>query len=199
MITFVVRIARPICSIGLCLWLPASSVAAQPAERRPAESRSAERQAPEPQLKAAYLYKFAGFIEWPPERFARADSPLWIGVAGNDELAARLEQIVVGRRVNGHALAVRRVHPGETLADLHILYLGPLDRDALATLLAAARGQAVLTVSDSGEAAALGSMVNFVMAQERLRFEVALPQVAPSGLKISARMLSAAQRIVEAS
>ena len=180
------RILRPASWIALCLWLWAGAALAQntPLER---------------QVKAAYLYKFAGFVEWPEGSFTRPDAPLLIGVAGNDALAEQAEQMVAGRSVNGHPIVVRKLRRGDALAGLHILFVGALERPATAELLAAARGQSLLTVTDSDDAAALGSMVNFVVADDKLRFEVALKAVAAGRLRISARMLAAAYKVQGAS
>lgn len=149
----------------------------------------------ERQVKAAYLYKFAGFVEWPDGSFARPDSALVIGVAGADALADQLEQTVAGRSAGGHPLQVRRLHKGEPLAGIHILFVGTVDKAQLQDWLASGQSQAVLTVSDSEEAHALGSMINFVIADDKLRFEVALKQAMAARIKISARMLSAAYRV----
>jgi hypothetical protein len=178
-------LARPACWLSLCLMLLAGAASAQqnPIER---------------QVKAAYLYRFAGFVEWPEGSFARPDSALVIGVAGNDALADQAEQMVAGRGVNGHPLAIRKIRRGDTLAGIHILFVGAMERAALAEILAAARGQAVLTVSDADEALELGCMISFVVAGDRLRFEVALRQVASSRLRISARMLAAAHKVLGA-
>ena len=153
----------------------------------------------ESEVKAAYLYKFASFVEWPEGSFARANSLLQIGVAADDALAGQLARMVGGRNVNGHALAIRKIRRGDSTAGLHILFVGADDRAAIHDYLQAARGQSVLTVTDADQALALGSMVNFVVAGERLRFEVALDHVAPSRLRISARMLAAALRVGGAS
>lgn len=168
---------------------------------------SAQAQAPgapssglERQVKAAYLYKFAGFVEWPDTSFARPDSPLLIGVAGSELLAEQLERIVAGRSVGGHPLKVRRVQRGDALADLHILFLdSSLERSALTDMLLAARGQALLTVSDAGDATGAGCMIGFIIDDDKLRFDVALRHVGPSRLKISARMLAVAHRVQGAS
>lgn len=149
----------------------------------------------ESEIKAAYLYKFATFVEWPEGSFARADSVLQIGVAGNDALAEQLARTVDGRSVNGHAVVIRKIRHGDPASGLHILFVGAHERGAIHDYLHAARGQSVLTVTDTDQALALGSMVNFVVAGERLRFEVALDHVAPSRLRISARMLAAALRV----
>lgn len=164
----------------------------------------AQAQAPavplERQVMAAYLYKFAGFVEWPEKSFARPDAPLLIGVAGSDVLAEQLERMVAGRSVSGHPVTVRRVQRGESLAGFHILFIDrSLARGAQADLLVAARGQSLLTVTDAEDGLAQGFMISFVLTGERLRFDVGLRHVGPSGLRISARMLAVAHHVQAAS
>jgi hypothetical protein len=149
----------------------------------------------ERQVKAAYLYKFAGFVEWPEGSFARPDSPLVIGVAGADALAEQLENTVAGHSAGGRPLQVKRIRRGDSLAGLHMLFIAGQDKALAQDLLAASRGQPVLTVTDAEDGFGLGSMINFVIADERLRFEVSLKPAASARLKISARMLSAAYRV----
>lgn len=152
----------------------------------------------ERQVKAAYLYKFAGFVEWPEGSFARPDSALVIGVCGADALAGQLEQSAAGHAVNGHPIAVRKLRRCDSLGalvGLHMLFIGSLERGALQDAIEASRTLALLTVSDSDDAHAQGSMVNFVVADDKLRFEVALKPVLAARMKISARMLSAAYKV----
>ncbi|GAB2848798.1 hypothetical protein GCM10027277_16200 [Pseudoduganella ginsengisoli] len=149
----------------------------------------------ERQIKAAYLYKFAGFVEWPEGSFVRPDSPVVIGVMAADALADQLEQTVAGHTANGRPLVVRKLKKGEAPGNVHILFLGAMDKAALAEVMNATRNQPLLTVSDSEEAYAYGSMINFVVADDRLRFEVALKPAATARIRISARMLSAAYRV----
>jgi hypothetical protein len=154
----------------------------------------------ERQVKAAYLYKFAGFVEWPESSFARPDSPLQIGVAGSDLLADLLEKMVAGRSVNGRPIRVRRIAPGEALTDLHILFIDhSLERTAMTQMLGAAQGHSLLTVSDAEEASSAGCMINFVVADDKLRFDVMMRHVTSSRLRISARMLAVAHRVRGAS
>ncbi len=160
-------------------------------------------QAPVPlerQVMAAYLLKFAGFVEWPEKSFAKADSALLIGVVGSDVLAEQLERMVAGRSVGGHPVAVRRLQRGESLAGLHILFIDrSMERHTQADMLAAARNYSLLTVTDADDGLTQGFMISFVLAGERLRFDVGLKQVGPSGLRISARMLAVAHRVQGAS
>lgn len=154
----------------------------------------------ERQVKAAYLYKFAGFVEWPEASFKAPDSALTIGVAGTELLAEQLERMVAGRNVNGHPIVVRRVRPGDALTGVHILFADQsMERPALGAMLSAARGHSVLTVTDADDGLAQGAMIVFVVADDRLRFEVALRQAQASGLRISARMLAVAHKVQGAS
>ena len=167
--------------LALLLLVPGAAVHAQPNLER--------------QVKAAYLYKFAGFVEWPDGSFARPDAPIVIGVAGADPLADQLEQTVAGHTANGRPLQVKRMKRGESLAGIHILFIPAQDKALAQELLVASRGQPVLTVTDGDDTFGMGSMINFVIADERLRFEVSLKHAAAARLKISARMLSAALRV----
>jgi len=168
-------------------------VAAGVASSRPAQ---ADTQADEYRVKAAFLYKFGSYIEWPSESFARADSPVAIGVMGADTLAEELAQIVAGRNVNGRPVLVRRLRPGDPIAGLHMLFIGRSDSGRLAEILAAARGRALLTVTESEDALELGSMINFVVVEDKVRFDVAPPPSESGNLKISARLLGVARKVV---
>ena len=116
-----------------------------------------ENRASEVQIKAAFLYKFGDFIEWPPAAFARADAPFAIGVMGAEDVAAALEQVVAEHTVQGHRVVVRRLRRGEALSGLHVLFVGQGESARLAETLATARGQALLTVTESDNAIAHGS------------------------------------------
>ena len=171
-------------------------VAAGIASPRPAQ---ADTQADEYRVKAAFLYKFGSYIEWPSGSFARADSPVTIGVMGADTLADELTQIVVGRNVNGRPVRVRKLRPGDPIAGLHVLFVGRADSGRLAEILAAAKGRALLTVTESEEALELGSMINFVVVDDKVRFDVAPPPADSGNLRISARLLGVARKVVSKS
>ena len=168
----------------LALALPLAALAQ--GESRPSEA----------QIKAAFLYKFGEFVQWPPASFARADAPFAIGVMGAEELAAALEQLVANRTVQGRAVVVRRVRPGEPLGRLHMLFIGHSDAPRLAETLAAAKGQALLTVTDTDNAISHGSMINFVAKDQRVRFDIALASAERGQLKISSRLLAVARRVI---
>lgn len=173
------RIAAALCAVAL-LW--------------PSAPRAQSTSPVERAVKAAYLYKFAAYVDWPRSSFRNPDSPFVIGVAGNDALAEQLEATVRGRSVGGRDVAVRRIDRGDPLDGVHILFVTG-NPAFVSAMLAGARGRAVLTVTDTGAAHAQGSMINLVEADGRLRFEVALPPAQAAQLRISARMLAAARRV----
>jgi hypothetical protein len=147
------------------------------------------------QVKAAYLYKFAGYVEWPDGAFPHQDSPLVIGVIGADAVADELEHIVTGHTINGRTITARKLRRGDPLTGLHMLFIGRLEKAHMLELFSEAKSKPLLTVTESEDAHALGSMINFVITNDRLRFEVALEPVGQGGLKISARMLAAAYKV----
>jgi hypothetical protein len=150
----------------------------------------------EPQIKAAFLYKFGGFIEWPTGAFARPDSTFSIGVVGAESVAAELERLVAGRTVQGRAIAVQRVKRGESLSGLHLLFIGQSEAARLPEVLAAAKGHALLIVTESEDALARGSMINFITVEDKVRFDVALPQAERGQLRISSRLLAVARKVI---
>jgi hypothetical protein len=160
-----------------------------------AASAHAQREAPEASVKAAFLYKFANYVEWPANAFASPSAPLVIGVAGADEVAADLERIAPGRSIGAHPVTVRRVHDRESLRGVHILFVSRNDASA-AALIRGARDQGVLTVTEGDGGLESGSAINFVTAGDRVGFEVSLDAAEKSGHRISSRMLAVARRVV---
>jgi hypothetical protein len=162
-------------------------------------SGHADIRADEYRVKAAFLYKFGGFVEWPDGAYVRADSPVAIGVMGADALADELVQIVGGRNVNGRPVSVRRLRAGDSIVGLHVLFVGRADGGRLAEILAEAKGHPLLTVTESDQALELGSVINFVVIEDKVRFDVALAPADLGSLKISARLLAVARKVVSRS
>lgn len=155
-----------------------------------------EPQAPEHQVKAAFLYKFLAFVEWPSQAFERADSPLVIGVLGADAFADELVAMVADRAVRGHPLEARKIRRGDSLAEFHVLFVGRSDSAALPGLLGSAKNRPLLTVTESDEALAHGSTINFVVVDNKVRFDVALGPAEQRNLKISSRLLAVARKVL---
>ena len=154
-------------------------------------------QAAEATVKAAFLYKFAGYVEWPDSALALApaDAPFTIGIVGADDVAAELERLVPGRTVLNRRVAVRRMKESDHVKGVHLLFLGSADASPRA-MLRAAQQQGTLTVTETERGLEMGSTINFVHADDRVGFEVSLETADKSGLRISSRMLAVARRVV---
>jgi hypothetical protein len=142
-------------------------------------------------VKAAFLYRFAAYVEWPAS--APPDAPFVIATLGADEVAAELSSMLPGRAVGGRPAVVRTVKEGESLQGVHMLFVGKRASDARASIRAAHQ-QGVLTVSENGLES--GAAINFVIAENRVAFEVSLEAAERSGHRISSRMLAIARRVV---
>ena len=146
-------------------------------------------------VKAAFLYQFAGYVEWPANASPQPGAPITIAVLGADSLATELSQVVTGRTVGGRAVTVRRVKPGESLTGVHILFIGRAENERLSQLAQASQPRAILTVTETDGALTKGSMINFVLVDRRVRFEVALDSAEKGGLRLSSRLLAVAQLV----
>jgi hypothetical protein len=144
-------------------------------------------------VKAAFLYKFAGFVEWPPGTFQRPDQPLNIGVMGDDEIAADLEQLA-GGPAGDRPVNVRRIPEGAPATGLHVLYVSARPEAALRQALANVPGP-VLIVTEQPGALGAGSVINFSQEAGRIRFGASPASAEARNLKLSARLLAVAQSI----
>jgi hypothetical protein len=149
----------------------------------------------EQQVKAAFLFRFGSYVEWPQQAFASADSPLTIGVVDSEGLADELLRVIANRTVNGRTVAVRRLRRGETPANVQMLFIGQSAAGQSAELLRQAHRQPVLTVTESDAGLTEGSVINFVVVDKRVRFEVSLEAAERNRLKIAAPLLSVALRV----
>jgi hypothetical protein len=147
----------------------------------------------ERQVKAAFLYKFGGYVTWPQNAFARPDSPLVIAVAGADALAEDLGKTVAGRTVGDRPVTVRRVARGDSLSGIHMLFVGSA-AGRLADFIDPVRGRPVVVVTES-EPWPAGSIINFVVIDNRVRFDVAIDAAEQNGLRLSALLLSVARQV----
>jgi len=149
------------------------------------------------QVKAAFLFNFTKFVDWPSEAFSDANSPFVITVFGNDPISSSLEDIK-GKVVNNRKLTVRRVKETQDIGKSNVLFVSPSARKELGRILEALQGQNVLTVGEDGAFTQCGGIINFVKEDNRVRFEVNVTAAERAGLKISSRLLALA-RVVKGS
>jgi len=153
--------------------------------------------ASEERVQAAYLHKFLNYADWPPASFPQADTPYVIGVAGDDAVADELARIAAGRSVNNRGVIVKRLLPGDTANELHMLYIGHNERARLGQWLRQAKGRPILTVTAFEGALEQGSIINFRTVDDRVRFEVSADTAEQSGLRLNSRLFSVAMNVVK--
>ena len=147
------------------------------------------------QVKAAFLFNFGKFVEWPTNAFANAEAPLVIGVFGGNPFDGDLERIVAGQKVAGHPVAVRQIKALPDVKGCQILFIPASAENQARDVLNAAGGAGVLTVGESDGFCDEGGMINFVMMDRQVRFDINNDAVKAAGLKISSKLLTLARRL----
>jgi hypothetical protein len=161
-------------------------------------SRMCAQSAPagEYQVKAAFLYNFAKFVEWPPGSFVGGAAPLRICVFGQDPFGEELHNIANNKVINGRKLVVDQVADLAAARSCHILFITSSKKAEMKQIVESLRGADVLTVGDTKGFARMGGMINFVLEDNRVRFEVNQTAAEQTGLRISSKLLSVAVLVI---
>ncbi len=143
-------------------------------------------------IKAAFLYNFTKFVDWPPRSFSGGRDPICIGVLGHSPsaaaLAGALEQTVAGRSVNGRGVVVKRVDGAGEASAVHMLFVPAPDEVRFAEMKPAFAHSAILTVGESPSFLRAGGVINFVVEDDKIRFEINAAAAERAGLRISAQL-----------
>lgn len=145
----------------------------------------------EAQVKAAFLPKFAAYVNWPSGAVSAPDDPVQLCVIGQDPFGRNLDDAVVRQRIGTHPVLLRRLENTAGAEHCSIAFLGGSTKQAIAAMQEALRGQPILTVTDASLGAERG-MVHFALKDGRVRFHIDDALAARSSLSISARLLSLA-------
>jgi hypothetical protein len=143
--------------------------------------------------RAAFLFNFLTYIEWPSAAFGLADDPYVIGVMHADGVFAELLLSTTGRSVAGRPVTVKQIQEGDSLQGLHLLYIGPTPPDRLAAILAGVDERWTVPVTDGENGLAQGGAIHFLDVAGRLRFEVSLAAIRRGDYRLSSRMLRVAR------
>jgi hypothetical protein len=173
------------CLVGYLLVLGAWSAPSPPDAPEPSPQS-------EQAIKAAFLFKFLSYVEWPAGVLHGASAPIVVGVLGDDAIADRLRATVARRRIGQHPVVVRDVTESDALNGVHLLFIGDAETAALPRLAPEAQRRSVLLVTDFDHALEAGTVINLVVIDDRVRFEVSLEAAERSNLKLSSRMLAVA-------
>jgi hypothetical protein len=148
------------------------------------------------QVKAAMLYKFLAYVEWPPDTLPTPVSPYVIAVAGADEMAGELRHITANRSVNDRPIIVRNVSGQDDLDGIHLLFVGQGAAARLQeSLLRRVAHQATMTVTESESGLMQDSIINFRPLGDRIGFDVSLIRARERNLRLSARLLAVASYV----
>ena len=181
------RLMRKIPFIVACL-LCFSLMTAAPSHAQSTDSSDSS----EYLIKAGFTYNFAKLMEWPSGAFAQPDSPIVIGVLGTDPFNGTLDQVLKGKQANGRAFEVKHLKWGADLKGCNILFVSDSETAHLDELFHNIKGLPILTIGDTPGFAQRGGIINFVVEDNRVRFEINADAAKQANINISSRLLSLA-------
>jgi len=150
---------------------------------------------PEYQVKAAFLFNFTQFVDWPAKELRDPQEPFVIGVLGDDPFGAMLDEIVHGETVNGRALIVQRYRSVDDIGTCHVLFISRSEAYHLEEILRRLKGRSILTVSDMSGFARNGGVIRFVTMANKIRLRISLDAARSAGLTISSKLLRPADLV----
>jgi hypothetical protein len=144
------------------------------------------------QVKAAFMFNFAKFVDWPAEAFAETNSPIVLGILGKNVFGSDLEKTIRDRKVNNHAFKFLPLTSVLEATNCHILFISPSEKDNFTKIISTLHNTSVLTVSETDGFLKAGGMINFKFEGNNIRFEISDEAAKKAGLKISSKLLSLA-------
>jgi hypothetical protein len=157
----------------------------------PARAQDDDPESIERRAKTALLYRFISYVEWPPAAHPKPGMPFVVGVLGRNDVAAELESYVVGRTLYNRPIVVRQIRAAESARDVHALFIGQPESAQLPAAVRA--GGHTLLVTEWTGALRQGSIINFLIVEGQVRFEISLEAARQRELEISSRLLSVSQ------
>jgi hypothetical protein len=145
-------------------------------------------------VKAAFLFNFAKFVEWPVAAFKGPEDPLAICVLGQNPFGTALEDVVRDKAVANRAFVVRGVLNTQQATSCQILFVSASERKRFRILLDELKGRSILTVGEADDFTASGGIINFRLKDARVRIEIDAKAAERAGLHISSKLLSLAER-----
>ena len=141
------------------------------------------------QVKAAFLYNFTKFVEWPDSVFTESQSAITIGILGDDPFGKDIDNLITGEIIKGKKLNVKRFSRDQNYTDCQILFISDSEKDYLDSILKQLKKRPILNVSDIEKFAERGGIINFVIYQNRVRFEINIDAATQAGIIISSKLL----------
>jgi YfiR/HmsC-like len=145
------------------------------------------------QVKAAFLYNFAKFVEWPAEAFRTPKDPIMVCVLGHNPFGNALEEVIRGKSIEGRAVTFRQVSGSEQASACQILFISSTEGKRFWSLYANLKPEGILTVGEAQGFASDGGVINFKLEDGHVRFEINVGAAEHAQLQISSKLLSLAQ------
>ncbi len=146
------------------------------------------------EVKAAFLYNFAKFVEWPADATS-GTTTINLGVLGNDAIVEALKTIVRDKTVSGRGFAIKRPASLDDFGGLHMLFVGEAEKRHVPEILKRLEGGTVLTVSDLDRFCQMGGTIALVIENNHVRFDIRLDTAHRSRLKVSSKLLNLARTV----
>jgi len=144
------------------------------------------------QIKAAFIYNFARFTDWPPAAFVASDSPMVIGVLGKNVFGDDLANTVNGKSIDGHPLQFKHFDSIADAAHCQVLFISASHKEDLPKILQQLQGNSTLTISETDGFIEAGGMIYLEIIDQKVRFEINNETAKKAGLNISSKLLSLA-------
>lgn len=144
------------------------------------------------QVKAAFLYNFMKYVDWPERAFGDASAPMVLAILGEDPFGEAIDKLQ-GKTVKGRPIVVRRAATLQALGDFQLLFVPASDKSDLDAIRAAAEAKGALTVGDGRGFRARGGMIELVREGDRIGFEINLEASRRAGLTVSSKLLTLAK------
>lgn len=148
------------------------------------------------EVKAAFLFHFAQFVEWPDGAFGRADSPLVYCTIGKDPFQGKLDATLKNKTIGARATQVRHLKQIQDAQGCHLAFIGEENNGQISAWLAVLQGSPILTVGESERFVQEGGMIAFCIEENKIRFEINLESAKTANLKISSRLLTLAKTVM---
>jgi hypothetical protein len=149
------------------------------------------------QIKAAFVQKFSTYVTGPGTAFEATDSALVFGVAGSEAIFEFLNQLAAAQTVGARPTEVRRITTPDDLAGVNVLFIGEGAVVDAPALLERGVAEGILTITDFAGPQPENSMIHFFIADDRVRFDIALAPAEAAGLRLSSRLLQVARQVID--
>jgi hypothetical protein len=148
-------------------------------------------------IKAGFIYNFANLVQWPSNAFTQPDSPIVIGILGEDPFGTVLDRVLAGKKVNGRIFLVKRLKSVPDLKECHIVFVSSSEMAHLAEAIHLVKGMPILTIGEIPGFARRGGIINLFLEDNKVHFEVNVEAAKEADLNISSRLLALARIVQE--